>query len=456
MKPQNYKNQVPTAPSLNRDATEGLNHCGVVSNQKDPGGNYPNSGPEYFENHQRGTGKTSLLRGIFSGQTLSAPVAVLPLRLFLGLSFVAAGIYKLADPTFLDTKAPNYIGNQLAGFALNSPVGGFLSAFGVENATLFGLAVMFGEIAIGLGTLVGLFSRTAAFFGALLSLVLWLSASWSIRPFFLGSDLPYMMGWMVLLVAGAHPRLSLDGLLKRKMVAGPNGPMVDYDPVFINQPVSNELARRRFITVAGASLVAGIATLVAWGNTEVAPSNEFTSTQGLIPAGTVPVPTTQAAGNPPQSTTLPPTSASPTLTSNPTLTPGTTNLAPVQPTAPVAATSPAVASPRASANSKPGVILGALSVLPVGSSLNFTTPDTKISAVVYHTKEGPVKAFSRTCTHEGCIISFSQGAQSYICPCHGAIYDPSTGIPIQGPARRPLQSIKVGVDAGGNIVYYPA
>ena len=38
--------------------------------------------------------------------------ALLPLRLFLGGTFVYAGIQKLSDPGFLHSEAPTYIGTQ--------------------------------------------------------------------------------------------------------------------------------------------------------------------------------------------------------------------------------------------------------------------------------------------------------------------------------------------------------
>src|SRR5918912_520167 len=42
--------------------------------------------------------------------------ALLPLRLFIGATFVYAGLDKLTDPTFFDHNAPTYIGQQMAGY----------------------------------------------------------------------------------------------------------------------------------------------------------------------------------------------------------------------------------------------------------------------------------------------------------------------------------------------------
>ena len=42
--------------------------------------------------------------------SLEPGAALLPLRLFLGVTFVYAGVQKLSDPGFLHPGAPTYIG----------------------------------------------------------------------------------------------------------------------------------------------------------------------------------------------------------------------------------------------------------------------------------------------------------------------------------------------------------
>jgi len=56
-----------------------------------------------------------------SRRFVSPAVALLPLRLFLGVTFVYAGVQKLGDPGFLHAGAPTYIGTQLEGFAGGTP-----------------------------------------------------------------------------------------------------------------------------------------------------------------------------------------------------------------------------------------------------------------------------------------------------------------------------------------------
>src|SRR5436189_5742124 len=89
-------------------------------------------------------------------------LALLPLRLFLGLTFVYAGIQKLSDPGFLHAGAPTYIGTQLHGFAAGTPGGFVLRTFALPHPELAGIGVAVTEILIGLLVTAGLFTRIAA------------------------------------------------------------------------------------------------------------------------------------------------------------------------------------------------------------------------------------------------------------------------------------------------------
>lgn len=144
----------------------------------------------------------------------AARYALLPLRIFLGVTFVYAGIDKLTDSAFLSDSGSGSIGDmmrtvrdsaaipQLVDLSLESPVG-------------FGYAIAFGELAVGIGTLLGLLTRIAALGGALISLSLWLTVSWAADPYYYGNDLPYLMAWLPLVLAGA-PVLSVDAALRAR------------------------------------------------------------------------------------------------------------------------------------------------------------------------------------------------------------------------------------------------
>src|SRR5712691_12541178 len=69
---------------------------------------------------------------------------LLPLRLFLGITFVYAGVQKLTDPQFFRPSAIGYIGKQIQAFATGSPLHDFLIHFALPHATLFGILVACG------------------------------------------------------------------------------------------------------------------------------------------------------------------------------------------------------------------------------------------------------------------------------------------------------------------------
>ncbi len=140
--------------------------------------------------------------------------ALLPLRIFLGVTFVYAGLDKLTDPAFLADTGTGSIGETMRGVRDSSAVP-WLVDLALHSPSGFGYALALGELAVGLGTLLGLLARPAALGGALISLSLWLTVSWQVHPYYLGNDLAYLMAWLPLLLAGA-PVLSVDRLLAER------------------------------------------------------------------------------------------------------------------------------------------------------------------------------------------------------------------------------------------------
>ncbi|MCZ0203926.1 DoxX family membrane protein [Streptomyces achromogenes] len=144
--------------------------------------------------------------------------ALLPLRLFLGATFVYAGLDKLTDSAFMQSAGAGSIGDTmraargsaaipaLIDLALKSPVG-------------FGYAIALGELAVGIATLLGLLGRLAALGGALISLSLWLTVSWATTPYYYGNDLAYLMAWLPLVLAGA-PHFSVDAAWRARRWPG--------------------------------------------------------------------------------------------------------------------------------------------------------------------------------------------------------------------------------------------
>ncbi|MEA2461859.1 MAG: thiosulfate dehydrogenase (quinone) large subunit, partial [Actinomycetota bacterium] len=129
----------------------------------------------------------------------SQPYSLRLLRGFLGITFTYAGVQKLSDPGFLSASSPTYIGTQLTGFARGSPIAWLLHPM-MHFPVAIGLAVVVAELAVGLGTLIGVAPLTMAVGGSLISVLLWLSATWHIHPYFLGSDSVYAVAWVALAI----------------------------------------------------------------------------------------------------------------------------------------------------------------------------------------------------------------------------------------------------------------
>ncbi|MDQ6849551.1 MAG: DoxX family membrane protein, partial [Actinomycetota bacterium] len=140
---------------------------------------------------------------------------LLPLRGFLGVTFTYAGLQKLANPGYLDLHNPTSVAHQMLLLAHSSPIGPLLR-LSTHAPTLVGLLIAFGELAVGIGTLAGLWTRAAAVGGALLSLTFFLTVSWNTAPYYYGSDIVFVFAWLVMIAFGAGGVLSLDALLRTR------------------------------------------------------------------------------------------------------------------------------------------------------------------------------------------------------------------------------------------------
>ncbi|WP_328480170.1 DoxX family protein [Streptomyces sp. NBC_00377] len=138
--------------------------------------------------------------------------ALLPLRIFLGVTFIYAGLDKLTDSAFLKDSGAGSIGDTMRAVRDSSAIPAMVD-MALKNPVGFGYAMAFGELAVGIGILVGLLTRLAALGGALISLSLWLTVSWASDPYYYGNDLPYMFLWVPFVLAGA-PYWSLDALIR--------------------------------------------------------------------------------------------------------------------------------------------------------------------------------------------------------------------------------------------------
>jgi thiosulfate dehydrogenase [quinone] large subunit len=137
--------------------------------------------------------------------------ALVPLRIFLGVTFVYAGIDKLTDSAFMSDSGAGSLGDTMRAVRDSSAIPALVD-LALKSPVGFGYAIALGELAVGLGTLFGLLTRLAALGGALISLSLWLTVSWASDPYYYGNDLAYLMAWLPLVLAGASV-LSLDAVL---------------------------------------------------------------------------------------------------------------------------------------------------------------------------------------------------------------------------------------------------
>ena len=99
--------------------------------------------------------------------------ALLPLRAFLGFTFCFAGLQKLANPNFFNANSPSSIQAQLIAATRISPLHLLLGHL-LRFAVPIGVVIALAELAVGLGALLGLWTRVAAAGGMVLSLTLFL------------------------------------------------------------------------------------------------------------------------------------------------------------------------------------------------------------------------------------------------------------------------------------------
>ncbi|QZP39785.1 DoxX family protein [Halobaculum magnesiiphilum] len=141
---------------------------------------------------------------------------ILALRLMIGLAFFQSGVDKVLSGSF---SAAGYLQN--APPANGSPVAGLFVAMG--NTPWFvdfvNIAVPWGEVLIGLGVIVGGFTRLAAFFGAFMMLLFYLG-NWDISHGYINGDFAYMLVFLSVAAFGAGRILGLDQYIEAYDVGG--------------------------------------------------------------------------------------------------------------------------------------------------------------------------------------------------------------------------------------------
>ncbi|KEK22250.1 DoxX family membrane protein [Bacillus gaemokensis] len=137
---------------------------------------------------------------------------LLPLRLYLGYTWLSAGLGKLFGQSF---EASGFLKGAIVKASGDHPAvqgwwADFLQRFALPYADLFSFLVQWGEILVGLGLLLGGLTKTATFFGVIMNTAFLLSGTVSTNP-------NMMLLSILILVAGSNAgRIGLDGIVFKK------------------------------------------------------------------------------------------------------------------------------------------------------------------------------------------------------------------------------------------------
>ena len=81
------------------------------------------------------------------------------------------------------------------------------------------------------------------------------------------------------------------------------------------------------------------------------------------------------------------------------------------------------------------------------SSVPWAGQTAKTAVWVRRTGEQDFTVFAITCTHLGCPVNWVDGAQLFLCPCHGGVYY-ADGTVAGGPPPRPLFRYETRIQNG--------
>ncbi len=266
-----------------------------------------------------------------------------------------------------------------------------------------GLLISLGEVAIGLGILVGMWTRLAAVAGMALSFGLFLTVSFHASPYFTGSDIVFLFAWTPFVLGGAAGAPALETWLAEQEQA---------------VPLRQGGVSRRAVLSRGAltGLAAGVVVL----------TGGLAALIGRVAGGT----SASASGTP-------------TIGG---VGPGTTT-----PSTQTTQTTGAGSPPPTTASVPAGTAIGPASSVPVGGSATFTDPSSGDPGLVIQQVSDEFVAFDAICPHAGCTVAYQQSANLIACPCHGSTFDPRTGDVLNGPAASGLTKIKVAKGSNGKL-----
>lgn len=331
-----------------------------------------------------------------------------------------AGLDKLLDPAFLQSTGPGSIGQQLEGFTHASPLTPLIQVFALPMPILVGLLIALAEIAIGLGALTGLLYRAAAVGGVALSLLFWLTASWTTRPIYYGPDLPYAIGWLTLALAGSGELYTLrswfDGLVDTEAVPG-------YEDYSSERRVVLQAVALGAVAVAVGG-VGGVAGRILHGGDDTTAGSGLASLPGTDSSGLTASPGAVTASPAPSAADGGGTTAG------------------------AGSAGGAGGAAGGTTGSSSGTAIATLSQVKKGQAYEFSDPATGDPAVLIRLANDHLVAYDAVCTHQGCTVGYDSASGLLFCPCHGAVFDPTHGAEVvAGPAPTPLTSLPLNIDS---------
>jgi thiosulfate dehydrogenase [quinone] large subunit len=370
--------------------------------------------------------------------------ALLPLRCFLGGTFLYAGLQKLANPNFLNAQSANSIQAQLIAAARVSPIK-FLLTHLIQFAKPIGILIALAEIAIGVGALLGLWTRVAAIGGAILAFSLFLTVSFHASPFYTGADIVFFFAWLPFIVAGSGSRLSVDSWIAVRAAKSERAP----SPVLVAIPFAQVqklcghfnkgrcsareglacdaavcpillgdraplVTRVHLDAVDRRAVVLGSASALTVGGAAALLGGASAAIGRVLGRAPAPASATQLGGGP------------------------TT-------TAPGGVTTPTTTTPVGT-----GTLLGPAKDVPVGQAATFTIPATGDPGIIVQPVAGTFLAYDAVCPHAGCVVGYYAANHVFACPCHGSTFALDTGAVLGGPSPRGLAKLVVE-ESNGNV-----
>ena len=368
--------------------------------------------------------------------------ALLPLRLFIGVTFLFAGMQKLANPNFFDPNSPASIQAQLIASERVSPIH-FLTGHLLEVATPLGIVIALAEIAIGLGFLLGLWTRIAAVGGAVLSFSLFLTVSFHASPFYTGADIVFFFAFLPFVIAGSAGAPSLDTWIARRAATekGAGDPTNYVIPFSAVQDACGNFNDGRCSALGGSACGAARCPVLAGGRTSIIERKGVDE----VDRRAVVIGSTAAAAAGVASIVIAGASAGlgRAIDGAPKAKSSTTDLN-------GGGSSGSTPTTAGGAGTPSGTKIGPASSVVVGGAATFTGPNGD-PGVVLQPKEGEFVAYDAICPHAGCTVAYSKAADLLVCPCHASEFKISNGDVIAGPSPTGLTKWKVAKGSDGQL-----